>query len=113
MIAINTRTFGNCVILDCSGKLTVDSGVTTLHDAVRAAVKGGHSRIVLNLKDVAYSDSSGIGELVGSMTHVQGQGGRLILLNLHKYVEHLLVIMQLIPVFEIYNDEGSALAGCL
>ncbi len=112
MIAITTRTVGNCVILDCSGKLTLGPGVTTLHDAVRAAVKGGHSRVVLNMKEVEYSDSCGIGELVSSLTHFQNQGGQLVLLNLNRYTEHLLMITKLLPVFEIYNEEGSALAGC-
>jgi anti-sigma B factor antagonist len=112
MIAITTRTVGNCAVLDCSGKLTVGPGVTTLRDAVRAAVKGGHSRIVLNLKEVEYSDSCGIGELLSSMTHVQSHGGQLVLLNLTRYTEHLLMITKLLPVFEVHNEEGSALAGC-
>ncbi len=112
MIAINTRTVGNCHVLDCSGKLTVGPGVTTLHNAVREAVTDGHLRIVLNLKEVGYSDSCGIGELVSSLTHVQHQGGQLILLNLDKYLEHLLTITKLLPVFEVYKDEEAALAQC-
>ncbi len=111
MIVITTREFGDCVVLDCSGKLTVGAGVDTLHQTVRSAVKGGHTRIVLNLRDVEYTDSCGIGELIGSKTHVESQGGKLILLNPHKYTERLLTITKLIPVFEIHNEEASAVGG--
>ncbi len=110
-MVINTRTVGNCIVLDCSGKLTAGPSVTTLHNTLREAITGRQGRIVLNLKEVEYSDSCGIGELVSSLTHVQHLGGELVLLNLNKYVEHLLTITQLLPVFEVYKEEAAALAG--
>lgn len=112
MITITTRTVGKCVVLDCKGNLTVGAGVEALHGAVRTAIKDGCTQIVLNLKEVEYTDSCGIGELVSSLTHVQSQGGRLILLNPHKYTERLLIITKLLPVFEIHKEEALAVGAC-
>ena len=96
---ITTRTVGNCVILDCSGKFTLGLGIMNARDAVCEAIKGSPKRIVLNLERVEYLDSSGIGELVSCLTHVQKQGGQLVLLNLPRNVRELLMITKLISVF--------------
>jgi anti-sigma B factor antagonist len=109
---IVVRRIGNCVVLDCSGKITLGPGTMNIRNAVREAVKGGPKKIVLNLGGVDYIDSSGIGELVSSFTHVQSQGSKLVLLNLTKRIQELLVITKLITVFDIFQDEKSALAGC-
>ncbi|MBZ5494941.1 MAG: STAS domain-containing protein [Acidobacteriia bacterium] len=109
---ITMRTVGKGVILDCSGRITVGAGTTTVRNAVRDAIRGGSKKIVLNLENVEYADSSGIGELVSSFTHVQSQGGKLVLLNLPKRIRDLLIITKLMPVFEVFSEEKTALAGC-
>jgi anti-sigma B factor antagonist len=83
-----------------------------VRNAVREAVKGSPKKIVLNLGGVDYVDSAGIGELVSSFTHVQSQGSKLVLLDLTKKIRELLVITKLITVFDVFEDEKSALAGC-
>ena len=107
---VTTRTVGNCVVLDCSGNMTVGPGAIAVRNAVREALKNKPKKMVLNLEKVDYTDSAGIGELVNSLTHVQGQGGKLVLLNLAKRTEALLVITKLITLFEIAHEEKSALA---
>ena len=83
-----------------------------LRNAIRDAVKNGTKRIVLNLGDVSYIDSSGIGELVSSFTHASSQGSKLVLVNLTNKITELLSITKLITVFEVFKDEKSALVGC-
>ena len=109
---ISARNIGSCVVLDCSGKITLGPGTMALRNAIRDAVKNGTKRIVLNLGDVSYIDSSGIGELVSSFTHASSQGSKLVLVNLTNKITELLSITKLITVFEVFKDEKSALVGC-
>jgi anti-sigma B factor antagonist len=113
MLNVDTRTAGNCTILDCSGKITVGAGTTALRMAVREAIKGHPKKIVLNLQNVDYADSAGIGELVSSLTHAQSLGGRLVLLSLPVRIKELLIITKLITAFEIQDEEENALADCM
>ncbi len=109
---IATRTVGKCKILDCNGPLTLGPATAALRNAVREAIKDGASKIILNLKDVPYIDSSGIGEMISGFVHVRNQGGNLPLLNLNQKVHTLLVIAKLLVIFDIYDDEQKALEGC-
>jgi len=78
---------------------------------VREILKNGGMKIILNLGDVNYIDSSGIGELVSSYTTVTNGGGQLKLLNLTKKIQELLAITKLLTVFQVYNDERAAVAS--
>jgi anti-sigma B factor antagonist len=109
---ISSRTVGSCVVLDCSGKITLGPDTVTLRNAVREAAKNSPKRVVLNLAEVSYIDSAGIGELVSGYTHLQSQGGALVLLNLTKKSHDLLVVTKLHTVFDVFKDEKAALAGC-
>jgi anti-sigma B factor antagonist len=82
-----------------------------LRDAVRDLLSKGSKQILLNLGDVTYIDSSGIGELVSAFTTVRNQGGDLKLLNLTKKVHDLLQITKLYTVFDVKDDEASAVAS--
>jgi anti-sigma B factor antagonist len=113
VITINTRNIGGCAVLDCSGQITIGPGAVTFRNAIREATRSGMRRVILNLQDVDYSDSTGIGELVGGLTHLQGLGGTLALLNVPKRIATLLNITQLTAAFAIFDDEQAALAGCL
>ena len=108
---IDTRTVGDVHILDCSGKITLGEGTMAVRNIVREILKSGGKKIVLNLHDVNYIDSSGIGELVSSYTTVTNQGGQLKLLNLTSKIHELLQITKLLTVFQVYNDEKSALTS--
>lgn len=108
---ITTRTVGDVTILDCSGKITLGEGTMAVRNTVREVLKNGGRKIILNLGDVNYIDSSGIGELVSTYTSVTNQGGKLILLNLTKKIQELLAITKLLTVFDVHDDEQKALAG--
>jgi anti-sigma B factor antagonist len=98
-------------ILDLSGRITLGEGSVQLRDAVRDLLAKGQKNILLNLADVNYIDSSGIGELVSAYTTVRNQGGELKLLNLTKKVHDLLQITKLYTVFDVKDDEASAIAS--
>ncbi len=108
---IDTRTVGDVHILDCSGKITLGEGTMAIRNAVREILKNGGKKIVLNLHDVNYIDSSGIGELVSSYTTVTNSGGALKLLNLTNKIHELLQITKLLTVFQVFDDEKAAVAS--
>jgi len=105
---IDTRSVGDVSVLDCSGKITLGEGTMAIRNTVREVLKSGGKKIVLNLADVNYIDSSGIGELVSSYTTVTNQGGHLKLLSLTKKIQELLAITKLLTVFQVYDNEKSA-----
>ena len=108
---IQIRTSGDVYILDCSGKITLGEGTMAVRNTVRDILKNNGRKIVLNLGDVNYIDSSGIGELVSTYTTVTNHGGQLVLLNLTKKIEELLAITKLLTVFQVFNNEQDALAS--
>jgi anti-sigma B factor antagonist len=108
---IETRTVGDVQLLDCSGKITLGEGTMAVRNTVRELLKSGNKKIVLNLSDVNYIDSSGIGELVSSFTTVTNQGGQLKLLNLTKKIHELLAITKLLTVFQTFDNEQAAIGS--
>jgi anti-sigma B factor antagonist len=108
---INNRQNGDVVLVDVGGKITLGDGSVAIREAVKKLVADGNKNIVLNLGEVTYIDSSGIGELVSAFTTVSNNGGNLKLLNLTKRVQDLLQITKLYTVFEVFNDEPSAVAS--
>jgi anti-sigma B factor antagonist len=108
---IETRTVGDVKVLDCSGKITLGEGTMVVRNTVRDIVQNGGKKIILNLGDVSYIDSSGIGELVSTFTTVINQGGQLKLLNLTKKIHELLQITKLLTVFQVFDNENAAIAS--
>ena len=108
---ITTRQVDGVTILDLSGRITLGEGSVLLRDAVRDLLAKGSKNILLNLGDVNYIDSSGIGELVSAYTTARNQGGELKLLNLTRKVHDLLQITKLYTVFDVKDDEASAIAS--
>ena len=106
-----TRQVNGITIVDLSGRITLGEGSVVLRDLVRDLVTKGQRKILLNLGDVTYIDSSGIGELVSAFTTVRNQGGELKLLNLTKKVHDLLQITKLYTVFDVKDDEVAAVAA--
>ncbi len=106
-----TRDVSGVTIVDLSGKITLGEGGMTLREEVRKLVADGSKKIVLNLGDVNYIDSSGLGELVSAYTAVKHAGGELKLLNLTSKVRDLLVITKLVTVFDVKDNEASAVSS--
>jgi anti-sigma B factor antagonist len=106
-----TRQVDGVTILDLSGRITLGEGSVTLRDAVKDVLAKGAKNILLNLADVDYIDSSGLGELVSAYTSVKNQGGELKLLHLTTKVHDLLQITKLYTVFDIKDDETSAVGS--
>ncbi|MGO9123443.1 MAG: STAS domain-containing protein [Terriglobales bacterium] len=104
----SNRQVDGITIVDCSGRITLGEGSVILRDTVRELLAKGQKKLVMNLGEVTYIDSSGIGELVSAFTTVRNQGGELKLLNLTKKVHDLLQITKLYTVFDVKDDEASA-----
>jgi anti-sigma B factor antagonist len=106
---IDERSVGDVMVLDLKGKVTLGEGDEMLKDKVNSLVNQGHKKIVLNLAEVPYIDSAGLGEIVRTYTTVSRQGGNLKLLNLTKRITDLLSITKLLTVFETYDSENDAI----
>jgi anti-sigma B factor antagonist len=107
-LAITTREVDHVTLLDIRGRITLGDETDTLRTAVRDLLARGKKKIILNLADVDYIDSSGVGELVGSFTAVRNAGGELKLLNLTTKVHDVLQVTKLYTVFDIRDDEFKA-----
>jgi anti-sigma B factor antagonist len=108
---IRTRTNGGCTILDLTGRFLTDADSIALRTAVVEALATERTQIFLNLRGVSYIDSCGICELIKSHSTVRSRGGRLVLMDLPRRVKRLVDISRLDQVFEIYENEESAVAG--
>jgi anti-sigma B factor antagonist len=107
-VNLNTRQVGDVSVVDVAGRITLGEGSSALRDTLRGLVSNGQKKILLNLGEVSYIDSSGIGELVSGFTTVTNSGGQLKLLNLAKRVKDLLQITKLYTVFDVHEDEAEA-----
>jgi anti-sigma B factor antagonist len=103
------RHVNGVTIVDMSGRITLGEGGVVLRDTIRDLLDRGYKRILLNLGDVNYIDSSGVAELVSAFTSTRKQGGDIKLLNLTKRVHDLLQITKLVTVFDIRDDEATAI----
>lgn len=108
---ISERQEGNVVILDMDGKITIGEGSVTFRNTIRRLLEDNKKNILLNLSNVGYVDSSGIGELVSSFTAVNKESGSLKLLNLTQKIQDLLAITKLLTVFDTFDDEGEAISS--
>jgi anti-sigma B factor antagonist len=106
-----TRQVDAITVIDLSGRITLGEGCTQLRQLIRDLLGKGSKNILVNLADVTYIDSSGIGELVSAFTAVSNQGGQLKLLNLTKKVHDLLQITKLYTVFDVHDDEAKAIGS--
>jgi anti-sigma B factor antagonist len=105
---IDERTMGDVVVLDLKGRVMLGEGDEVLKDKVNSLLNQGKKKIVLNLAEVPYIDSAGLGEVVRTFTTVSRQGGQLKLLNLTKRITDLLAITKLLTVFDTYDSENDA-----
>jgi anti-sigma B factor antagonist len=107
-VKMSSRQVGDVTVVDASGRITLGEGASVFRDMIRDLAAKGDKKILVNLADVSYIDSSGIGEMVSSFTTVTNHGGQLKLLSLTKRVKDLLQITKLYTVFEVFEDESSA-----
>jgi anti-sigma B factor antagonist len=111
-MTISERTIGDVVVVDVSGKITLgDGGDAILKDKLRSLVQQGQKKLLLNLADVAYVDSAGLGAIVQSYATVTKQGGGLKLVNTTTRIKDLLAITKLLTVFDTFDSEAEAVTS--
>jgi anti-sigma B factor antagonist len=110
-LSVASRESNGVTVLDLKGRITLGEGSVQVRDAIRGLVGKGKKSILLNLGDVSYIDSSGLGELVGAYTSAKNQGAALKLLKLTQKVHDLLQLTKLYTVFDVYDDETQAVAS--
>ena len=106
---IAERVVGNVTILDLKGKITLGEGDEALKEKINTLIQQDRKKLLLNLAEVPYIDSAGLGEIVRTYTTVSRQGGQLKLLNLTKRITDLLSITKLLTVFDTFDAEQEAL----
>jgi len=107
----STRQVGAVTIVDLSGQIKLGEGSSVLRDTVKDLLGKGQKKILVNLGDVNYIDSAGIGELVSAFTSSRNQGGELKLLHLTKKIHDVLQLTKLYTVFDVWDDEAQAVAA--
>jgi anti-sigma B factor antagonist len=105
---LTSRQVGDVTVLDAAGRITLGEGASLFRDTIRDLAAKGQKKILLNLSEVSYIDSSGIGELVSGFTTVTNGGGQLKLMGLSKRIKDLLQITKLYTVFDVFDDEADA-----
>ena len=110
-LTAKTRRVGNVAIVDLSGKITLGENTGILRDELRSLLSQGSKHIILNMKDVGYVDSAGLGELVGAYTTATNQGGAVKLLHLQGKMKDLMQITKLHTIFPAFEDEQQAIAS--
>jgi anti-sigma B factor antagonist len=107
-VKLTTRQVGDVTVIDAAGRITLGEGASAFRDLIRDLAAKGEKKIILNLSEVSYIDSSGIGELVSGFTTVTNHGGMLKLVGLSKRVKDLLQVTKLYTVFEAFEEEADA-----
>lgn len=107
-VKLNTRQVGDVTVMDVAGRITLGEGSSAIREAMRDLTTKGHKKILLNLSEVSYIDSTGIGQLVAGFTTAADAGGTVKLLGLNKRVKDVLLVSKLYTVFEAHDDEAEA-----
>jgi len=107
----STRQQQEITIVDLSGQIKLGEGSSVLREIVKDLLGKGQKKILLNLADINYIDSSGVGELVSAFTSVRNQGGELKLLHLTKKVHDVLQTTKLYTVFDVKDKEAAAISA--
>ena len=110
-LTIASREVDGVTVLDLNGRITLGEGSVQLREAIRDLISKGSKTILLNMGDVNYIDSSGLGELVSAYTTAKNQGASVKLLSLTKKVKDVLQLTKLYTVFDVYEDEASAIGS--
>ena len=108
-VMVKARRLDDVVILDLSGRITIGDGTVVVRDTIQKLLRNGERKVLMNLEDVDYIDSAGLGELVTAFTTVRGEGGQVKLLKLTHRIRDLLQITKLLTVFDAFESETEAL----
>lgn len=108
-VKLTSRQVGDVTVIDAAGRITLGEAASAFRDTIRDLAAKGNKKILLNLGEVSYIDSSGIGEMVSGFTTITNDGGQLKLLGLNKRIKDLLQITKLYTVFDTYEDEAAAI----
>jgi len=108
-VLIKPRRLDDVVILDLSGRITLGEGTVVIRDALQKLLRSGDRKFLMNLADVDYIDSAGLGELITAFTTVRGEGGQVKLLKLTNRIRDLLQITKLLTVFDTFENETEAI----
>jgi anti-anti-sigma factor len=109
--SITTRSAGEVKVIELKGKITIGAGDLQMREAIHAALSDGVRKILVDMKEVATIDSSGVGELVGCFTTATHKGAKLKLMNLPPKITDVLTVTQLITVFDVFANESDAIAS--
>jgi anti-sigma B factor antagonist len=107
-VKLASRHVGDVTVIDAIGRITLGEEASAFRDTLRDVAASGSKKLLLNMSDVSYIDSSGIGEMVSGFTNFSRDGGQLKLVGLSKRVKDLLQITKLYTVFEVFEDEAEA-----
>jgi anti-sigma B factor antagonist len=108
-VKLTARHVGDVIVIDAAGRITLGEGASAFRDMLRDLAAKGDKKILLNLAEVSYIDSSGIGEMVSGFTTLTNHGGQLKLMGLSKRIKDLLQITKLYTVFEVFDDEADGI----
>ena len=108
IVSAKTRQAGDVMVVDLSGRITLGPSATSFAETIRKLAAAGHKNLLLNFADISYVDSSGLGELVATLTAVSKQGGSMKLLNPTQRVREILEITKVNTLFQVFNDEAAA-----
>ncbi|HWF47094.1 MAG TPA: STAS domain-containing protein [Bryobacteraceae bacterium] len=108
-VKLTARHVGDVIVIDAAGRITLGEGASAFRDMLRDLAAKGDKKILLNLGEVSYIDSSGIGEMVSGFTTLTNHGGQLKLMGLSKRIKDLLQITKLYTVFEVFDDEADGI----
>ncbi|BBB32220.1 anti-sigma B factor antagonist [Thermotomaculum hydrothermale] len=108
---IKTREVGDVTVVEINGKITIGEGDVALRNTIKELLEKGRKKIVIDMKNVSYMDSSGVGELASAYTTTKKQGGELKLANLNTKVHDLLQLTTLISIFEVFDSTAEACAS--
>lgn len=107
-VKLTTRQVGDVTVIDAAGRITLGEGSSAFRDLIKDLKDKDAKKVLVNMADVSYIDSSGIGELVSGFTTISNSGGKLKLVSLNKRVQDLLQITKLYTVFDVFDDEAAA-----
>jgi len=110
-VTLSTRRVGKVTVVEAAGRITAGEAATSFRDTIRGLASAGQTKLLVNLAEISYMDSSGIGELVAGFTTLAHHGGVMKLLKLSKRVHDLLQSTKLYTMFEVYDDERRAVAS--
>ncbi len=104
-VTFDTKNIGDVCVLSPHGKIVIGDEVSALREKVKELLDGGNRNLLINLADVSYIDSTGVGALVGCYTTIRNQGGQMKLSNLSQRIRDILLVTKLLTVFDIYDSE--------